>query len=54
MVPDGSITNASNVAQYAAPASFPEQGTTKGQVHLRWPAALKGRVNVTVRCDNPV
>lgn len=54
VVPDGSITNASNVAQYAAPASFPEQGSAKGLVHLRWPAAFKGRVNVTVRCDNPV
>lgn len=54
VVPDGSITNASNVAQYAAPASFPEQGGNKGLVHLRWPAAYKGRVNVTVRCDNPV
>ena len=51
---DGWITNASNAAQFAAPASFPEQGATKGQVHLRWPVAVRGRVNVTVRCDNPV
>jgi hypothetical protein len=54
VVPDGSITNASNVAQYAAPASFPEQGGAKSLVHLRWPGAVKGRVNVTIRCDNPI
>ncbi|MEY4983368.1 MAG: hypothetical protein RIR62_1634 [Pseudomonadota bacterium] len=54
VVPDGFVTNSANVAQYAAPASFPEQGATRSLVNLRWPTAVRGRVNVTLRCDNPV
>ena len=54
MVPEGAVTNASNVAQYVQPFALPEQGTARNEVHLRWPSAVKGRAIVTLRCDNPV
>ena len=54
VVPDGTVTNSANVPQFAAPASIPEQGAARSLVHLRWPSAVKGRVNITLRCDNPV
>jgi hypothetical protein len=53
IVPQGAVTNASNVAQYAFPNVLVEQGTARNQAHLRWPSAVKGRAIVTVRCDNP-
>jgi hypothetical protein len=53
VVPDGLVTNASNVAQYVQPYALTEQGTGQRFAHLRWPAAVKGRALVTVRCDNP-
>lgn len=54
VVPKNSITNASNVAQYTAPWTQAEQGAGRNQVNLRWPVAVKGRVNATIRCDNPI
>jgi len=53
IVPEGAVTNASNVAQFAFPNVLVEQGTARNQAHLRWPSAVKGRALVTVRCDNP-
>jgi hypothetical protein len=53
IVPEGAVTNASNVAQYAMPWVQVEQGTARNQVNLRWPTAVKGKAVVTVRCDNP-
>lgn len=53
LVAEGAITNASNVTQWAMPNVLTERGTAKTQVQLRWPAAVKGRVLATVRCDNP-
>lgn len=53
LVSEGAITNASNVAQYTMPYTLPEQGANKDYVHLRWPNAVKGKVNITLRCDLP-
>ncbi|WP_298293981.1 glycosyl hydrolase family 28-related protein [uncultured Litoreibacter sp.] len=53
VVADGPLRNAGNVKQYATPYSEPEKGTGGGQVWLTWPSALKGKVNVVGRMDNP-
>jgi hypothetical protein len=53
LVADGVITNASNAAQYAMPYVLNEQGTNRNLVHVRWPTAVRGKVMVTLRCDNP-
>lgn len=54
LVPEGQISNASNVAQWAQPFALVEQGAARNEVHLRWPVPVRGRVQVTVRCDNPL
>ncbi|PJF07902.1 glycosyl hydrolase family 28-related protein [Pseudorhodobacter sp. MZDSW-24AT] len=53
LVAEGAITTAADVAQYAMPFVLNEQGTARNLVHLRWPAAVKGKVLATLRCDNP-
>lgn len=53
LVAEGAITNASNVTQYVQPHVLVEQGTARNEVHVKWPSALRGRVQLTVRCDNP-
>jgi hypothetical protein len=53
VVPEGAVTNAANAAQYVQPYALAEQGTGQRLAHLRWPSAVKGRAQVTVRCDNP-
>lgn len=54
LVAEGAITNASNVAQYVMPYVQVEQGTQNRLVNLRWPTPVKGLMQVTLRCDNPV
>lgn len=54
LVAEGMITNASNVGQYVMPYVQVEQGTGGGLASLRWPTAVKGKMQVTVRVDNPV
>jgi Pectate lyase superfamily protein len=54
LVAEGAITNASNVAQYVMPYVQVEQGAQNTLVNLRWPTAVKGLMQVTLRCDNPV
>ncbi len=53
IVAEGAITNSSNVAQFAMPYVLNEQGAGQGQVQLRWPSPVRGRVLATIRCDNP-
>jgi hypothetical protein len=53
VVPEGLVTNTANAAQYVQPYTLVEQGTGQKFAHLKWPTAVKGRVQVTVRCDNP-
>ncbi|NUB45127.1 right-handed parallel beta-helix repeat-containing protein [Fertoebacter nigrum] len=54
VVAEGAITNVNNVQQVPVPYVQLEQGSGGRFVHLRWPAAVKGRVHVTLRCDAPV
>jgi hypothetical protein len=54
LVAEGAITNASNAAQYVMPYTAVEQGTGGQSAHLRWPVAVRGRMQVTLRCDNPL
>ena len=54
LVAEGQITNASNAAQYVMPYVQVEQGAQNALVNLRWPTPVKGVMQVTVRCDNPV
>jgi hypothetical protein len=53
VVADGQITTASNAGNTEMPWTQSEMGSTGGQVNLRWSTALRGRANVTIRCDNP-
>ena len=50
---EGPLKLANNVTQYLAPYAQVEQGTGGGEVRLNWSAAVKGKVNVTARTDNP-
>ncbi|MFT4150696.1 MAG: glycosyl hydrolase family 28-related protein [Paracoccaceae bacterium] len=51
---EGMITNASGTGQYVMPYVQVEQGTGGTQAALRWPSAVKGKMQVTLRVDNPV
>lgn len=51
---EGPVTNASAVTQYVYPYVQVEQGAGGGQVNLKWPSAVKGKAQVTIRCDNPI
>ena len=53
LVTEGAITNASNVTQWVMPHVLTERGPDKTQIQVRWPAAVKGRALLTIRCDNP-
>lgn len=54
IVAEGAITNSSGALQYVMPYVFTEQSTNGQSVHLKWPSAVKGRAQVTIRCDNPL
>lgn len=54
MVAEGAITNSANAAQFVMPYALVEQGTAGQSAHLKWPTAVKGRMQVTLRCDNPL
>lgn len=53
VVLEGAVTNAANTTQWTQPYVLVEQGTSGGQVALKWQSAVKGRAQVTIRCDNP-
>ncbi len=53
IVAEGAITNSAGAAQYNMPYCEVEKGTGAKSINLRWPSAVKGKVHVTVRCDNP-
>ncbi|MFN3973024.1 MAG: right-handed parallel beta-helix repeat-containing protein [Gemmobacter sp.] len=50
---DGQITTATNAGNSEMPWTQTEQGAAGALVNLRWSLPLKGRANVTIRCDNP-
>lgn len=54
VVAEGAITTASNAAQYVMPYVQVEQGAQANLVNLRWPTAVRGTAQVTIRCDNPI
>ena len=53
LVPEGALRTAANAVQFAAPYVESGQGPQRTLVNVRWPVAVKGTVNVTVRGDNP-
>jgi hypothetical protein len=54
LVAEGAISNASNVTQFVAPYTLVEQGAGNNLVALKWPTPVKGVMQVTLRCDNPL
>ena len=54
LVAEGPISNATNVNQYTMPYVLVEQGLNQAFAHVKWQTAVKGRVQATIRCDNPV
>ena len=54
LVAEGPVSNASNVNQYIMPYVLVEQGLNQAFVHVKWQSPVKGRVQATIRCDNPV
>lgn len=53
LVLEGALTNAAGDTQWATPYVQTEQGSGAQSAVLRWPSAVKGRAQVTVRVDNP-
>lgn len=53
VVPEGAITNSGGAAQWSQPYAQPEQGGAGQAIYLRWPSAVKGKAQVTLRVDNP-
>lgn len=53
LVAEGPITTASNTAHWGMPYVQVEQGADGGEVDLHWQTAVRGRVQVVVRVDNP-
>ena len=54
LVAEGAITNAANVTQWVSPYVQVEQGAAKNLIDLKWQTPVKGVMQVTLRCDNPV
>ena len=54
LVPEGAITNVANVAQYVQPYTLVQQGAGSNLASLKWPTPVKGLMQVTLRCDNPL
>jgi hypothetical protein len=54
LVTEGAITNSGGSAQYVMPYCEVEKGTGGQTVNLRWPSAVKGKVQALIRGDNPV
>jgi len=51
---ENKIKNGSNTGIYTQPYAVTKQGVTGAEIVLHWSEAVKGKVNVTVRADNPV
>jgi hypothetical protein len=54
LVAEGAVSNASNVTQNLMPWVQVEQGAGGNLINIKWTMAVKGRMQVTLRCDNPV
>lgn len=53
VVADGPLTGTSQT-QFVTPYVLTERGVQKNQVELKWPVAVRGKVQVSVRMDNPL
>lgn len=53
VTPVGALRSAGNVKQFVTHYTDAEEGVSKGAVDVIWGTAVKGRVNVTARVDNP-
>ncbi|HEY0213249.1 MAG TPA: glycosyl hydrolase family 28-related protein [Paenirhodobacter sp.] len=53
VVSEGPITNSANARVSTMPYVQVEQGTYRQDITLNWPEPAKGRVQMTVRMDNP-
>jgi hypothetical protein len=54
IVAEGPITTAAGSVQFVTPYVQVEQGAGGQSAHLIWNGAVKGRAQVTLRCDNPL
>lgn len=50
---ENGIRTAGNVLDFSMPYVENQKGPGARQIYLRWPRALQGRVQATIRCDNP-
>ena len=53
VVAEGAITNSNGAAQFVTPYAQVEQGVGGQFANLKWPSPVKGRVQMTLRVDNP-
>lgn len=53
VVPIGKIKRADGSDVYVQPGVFTEMGASKTEVHLHWPVAVRGKVRLQARMDNP-
>lgn len=53
VVLEGPVTASTGAINYSYPYVLVEQGAGGQFVALKWPSALKGKAQVTIRCDNP-
>ena len=53
VIPVGPLRNSSNVKQFVSSYSDPSEGANGGEVKIEWGTAVKGKINVTARVDNP-
>lgn len=53
VLPEGAIRNASNVAVYTMPFATVRHGVGRGSIRINWSQAVKGKVQLTARCDTP-
>jgi hypothetical protein len=52
VTPQRALRSASNSIRYLAPYADVEQGAGRDQIVLRWPEAVRGEVQVTLRMDS--
>lgn len=52
VMPQRALRSASNSIRYLAPYADVEQGAGRDQIVLRWPEAVRGEVQVTLRMDS--
>jgi hypothetical protein len=53
VIPEGIIRNAANSGVYDLPYTTVGQGVESAEFNLHWSTPVKGKVNVTVRSDDP-